>query len=365
MSQPTSPPHTHEGLAAIDLFAGAGGLSLGLRRAGFKVLAAIENDSLAVESYQRNHRETLVLAADIQNVSPLDLRRRLNLQAGQLDLLAGCPPCQAFSSMRTKNGKRRPRDAQRDLLFEFLRFVLAFEPKVVMMENVPRLAKDRRMSRFRKELRDLGYTCKTYVLNALDYGVPQRRRRMILLAGRFGPIPLAEGVPTRKTLRDSIYGLSRPGRSRDELHDVRESRSEKVRRLIRAIPKDGGSRLDLGKRRQLKCHQRHDGFRDVYGRLSWDAPAPTITCGFVNPSKGRFLHPAQDRCITPREAALLQSFPRRYFFSLRRGKFPAAGLIGNALPPKLISCLAEPVALYSAVAQMFLQGFRRQSRSRV
>jgi DNA (cytosine-5)-methyltransferase 1 len=125
---------------------------------------------------------------------------------------------------------------------------------------------------------------------------------------------------------------------------VTESRTPKVLGLIKKIPKNGGGRLSLRKEEQLGCHRRFDGFKDVYGRMSWDEVAPTITCGFVNPSKGRFLHPTQHRTITLREAALIQTFPRYYSFSLDRGKFPAARLIGNALPPKFIKRIALPVA---------------------
>ena len=129
------------------------------------------------------------------------------------------------------------------------------------------------------------------------------------------------------------------------------------RTLIRLIPKDGGSRLDLGRQRQLGCHRRCDGFKDVYGRMAWDDVSPTVTGGCVNPSKGRFLHPTKNRCVTLREAALLQSFPPTYRFSLRRGKFPAAQMIGNALPPEFIRRHAKQVGKHLAFCEA-------QSRSR-
>ncbi|SRR5713101_800455 len=331
-------------LVAIDLFAGAGGLTLGLRHGGFSVVGAIESDPLAVESYRRNHRKTHVWARPIEKVPAIHVLRHLGLESGELDLLAGCPPCQGFSAIRTKNGKRRPRDAHKNLLFQFLKFARALKPKVIMMENVPRLSKDRRMRIFRRQLRALGYRCRTAILNAVDYGVPQRRRRMIFLAARFDGLPAAQKETRRRTVQDVIKGLPRPGQSGDYLHDVSEHRSKHVRKLISRIPKDGGSRNDLGKGSQLRCHHEFDGFNDVYGRLAWKKPAPTITCGFVNPSKGRFLHPTQNRTITLREAALLQSFPSKYYFSLRRGKYPAAALIGNALPPALIKRITSPIA---------------------
>jgi DNA (cytosine-5)-methyltransferase 1 len=128
------------------------------------------------------------------------------------------------------------------------------------------------------------------------------------------------------------------------MHDLSENRSERVRALIRRVNKDGGSRTQMSREEQLSCHQKCDGFKDVYGRLAWDSVAATITGGCVNPSKGRFLHPEQDRAITLREAALLQSFPKEYTFSMRRGKYAAAALIGNALPPEFVRRHAASVA---------------------
>lgn len=138
------------------------------------------------------------------------------------------------------------------------------------------------------------------------------------------------------TVRDTIGALAKAGRSGDPLHDCPETRGPRVLNLLVRVPKDGGSRSDLGSENQLACHQRCDGFKDVYGRMSWDDVAPTITSGCVNPSKGRFVHPDQNRSITLREAAMLQGFPRSYKFSLRRGKFAAAEMIGNALPPEFV-----------------------------
>lgn len=323
-------------LCALDLFSGAGGLTLGLKKAGFRVLGAVEVDPLAVETYRRNHRKTHVWQRDIRRVPAAEVMSRLRLRSGQLDLLAGCPPCEGFSTLRTLNGKRRVRDPRNDLLFEFLRFVRVLRPRAIMLENVPRLARTQRFSKFLKEIRRLGYDCTWAILDAADFGVPQRRKRLILVAAQEGSVELAEGAGVRRTVRETIAGLPAAGTSGDALHDLGEERSKRIRELIRCIPEDGGSRLDLGKDRQLKCHIECDGFKDVYGRMSWDDVAPTITSGCFNPSKGRFLHPKLDRAVTLREAALLQSFPPKYFFSLRRGKSAAAALIGDALPPEFV-----------------------------
>jgi len=321
-------------------------MTLGLKLAGFRVMAAVEIDPLAIETYRVNYPEVLVWAGDIRNVSTNKIMESLELLPGQLDLLAGCPPCQGFSPIRTLNGAETVVDPRNDLVFEFLRFVKALMPKALMMENIPGLAKNWRMAEFYRELLNLGYEGDYPVVNALDYGVPQRRRRMMLLAGRFGPIGFPLPETHRHTVRSAIASLPKAGESGDTLHDLPERRSKRVIDMIRRTPKNGGSRTDWGEEHQLACHRKCNGFKDVYGRMVWDSEAPTITGGCFNPSKGRFLHPEEDRAITLREAALLQGFPLTYYFSLRRGKSAAATLIGNALPPEFVRRHAVSVKQY-------------------
>jgi DNA (cytosine-5)-methyltransferase 1 len=322
---------------AVDLFSGCGGLTKGLKKAGFRVVGAIEIEPLAASTYKKNHPEVHVWERDIRRVTAAEMCRKLGLLKGKLDLLAGCPPCQAFSTMRTLNGGRRVRDPKtKNLLNEFLRFVRVFRPKAVMVENVPGLARDHRWSIFIATLRKFGYECDAKIKNAADYGVAQRRRRLILLASRIAPVELAPAASYQVTVRQALRGLKRAGRSGDPLHDVPENRDERIIQLIKKIPKNGGSRTDLPRNQQLRCHRKCSGFKDVYGRMHWDDVAPTITSGCVNPSKGRFLHPTANRAITLREAALLQSFPRTYFFDASAGKHPTAALIGNALPPEFV-----------------------------
>lgn len=330
-------------LTAVDLFAGAGGLTLGLKQAGFRVLAGIEIDGLAAESYRLNHPEVELLEQDIRAVSPHDLMDSLGLRAGDLGLLAGCPPCQGFSSIRTHR-RGTADDPRNDLLFEFLRFIDAFRPRAVLMENVPGLAGDPRFGRFVRRLRRRGYTVASCVVDASHHGVPQRRRRLVVIGARRFRIGLPGATAGRRTVGDAIGHLAPPGASGDPLHDIVEKRSERVNRLIATIPVDGGSRTDLPAEEQLACHSRTRGFFDVYGRMRWAQISPTITGGCVNPSKGRFLHPDQNRAITLREAALLQSFPADYQFSLRRGKYAAAEMIGNALPPEFVRRHAVEIA---------------------
>lgn len=322
---------------AIDLFSGCGGLTLGLKQAGFNVVAAVEFDAAAAKTYTANHSDVALQQIDIRELCADELRGRLGLIRGELDLLAGCPPCQGFSTLRTRNGANRNRDARNNLINEMLRFANAFLPKAIMLENVPKLAKHRLFRDFCSALKKLGYQCVFEVKDAAKYGVPQRRRRLILLASRGFDIKFAKAAAKIRTVRGTIGRLPKPGNSRDDLHNFPEKRrTEKVLKLIRDIPKDGGSRGDLPMSRQLECHKRSDGFKDIYGRMAWDSVAPTITSGCFNPSKGRFLHPEQDRAITLREAALLQGFPRSYTFNVAFGKEAIALMIGNALPPEFI-----------------------------
>ncbi len=332
--------------SAIDLFSGCGGLTTGLRKAGFQVNAAVEMEASACAVYRLNHPETHLFNEDITSLSAAVVKRELGIKKGQLDLLAGCPPCQGFSAVRTLNGKREIIDARNDLIFQFLRLVKGLGPKAVMLENVPGLAEDRRLKRFVKELESLGYSVQFQVLNVADYGVPQRRHRVVLLAGKAGLIPFAPKASRTVTVRDAIAKLPAAGRSGDVVHDLPENRSDRIQALISSIPKNGGSRTDLPKDLQLECHKRCNGFKDVYGRMAWDEVAPTLTTGCFNPSKGRFLHPEEDRTITIREAALLQTFPRRYKFPAELGKVTLATQIGNALPPEFVRRQAIVVRKY-------------------
>jgi DNA (cytosine-5)-methyltransferase 1 len=328
---------------AIDLFCGCGGLTLGLKQAGFQVVGAVDSDAGAVGSYRANHKDVTVWEADIRELLAATVLRSLRLRPGQLDLLAGCPPCQGFSDLRTRNRSRRRFDMRNSLIDEFLRFVRDVRPKAVLLENVPALADHWRFRKFVRSMKHVGYSSIHAIQDASDFGVPQRRRRLIYIAllGRTPVLPREAGK--RRTVKDAIARLPRPGASGDRLHDLPERRSEHVRRLIKLIPKNGGSRFDLPKKLWLACHRRSKGFYDVYGRLHWDAPAPTITSGCHNPSKGRFLHPSADRTITLREAAVLQGFPRRYRFANDVGKEALATQIGNALPPRFVAAHARAI----------------------
>lgn len=331
-------------LTAIDLFCGAGGLTEGLKEAGFTVIGAVEIAPLASEAYRINHPDTVLWQRDIRRLQPAEIMGRLELEPGQLDLLAGCPPCQGFSTMRTHRRGTNVDDPRNGLVAQFARFVEALRPRTLMMENVPALKEDRRFKLMLRRLEHCGYEVNDEVLDAADYGVPQRRRRLVLLGCRGAMVQFAKADKARLRVRDALAALPSPEHSTDPLHNHGELRSQEIRELIRDIPRDGGSRGDLGPDRQLPCHTRLSGWHDVYGRMAWDEIAPTITSGCINPSKGRFLHPEQDRAITLREAALLQTFPPGYVFPLTQGKYRVADLIGNALPPRFVARQAEQLA---------------------
>lgn len=319
---------------SLDLFSGIGGLTQGMIKAGFKVMAAVEIDRDAVTTYKINHPGVEVFDRDIKQVKISEIKNLLN--GKELDLLAGCPPCQGFSSVRRKNKKKNVRDSRNSLIDEYLRFVRGLKPRTILLENVPGLMNYYRFKIFIKELVALGYNdAENFtIVNMKDYEVPQRRRRLTLVASRLGKISIAEGSKKRVTVKDIIGQLPKPEDSQDDLHKIFPSHSEEILERIRLTPPDGGSRKDLPLEYTLECHKKKNvGFNDIYGRLRWDDYSTTITGGCLNPSKGRFLHPEQDRCISAREASLLQSFPLDYKFPLDVGKDSLALMIGNSLPP--------------------------------
>lgn len=319
---------------AIDLFCGCGGLSLGLERAGFTIRAAVEVDPIAAETYKKNHPNTVLIHSDIRKVSPEEIQRAVNLDSRSLDLLAGCPPCQGFSRITSKNRPHR-QDPRNDLIFDFLKLAKRLRPKTILMENVPGLQKNYRFDLMVQGLRSHGYNCAWAVLNAADFSVPQRRKRLILMASRLGPInvPNKNDGSLYKTVKDAIGKLEEPGTTKDVLHRMYLKNTPRIKKLISQIPVDGGSRKSLGDDHQLPCHKKIKGFWDVYGRMKWNDVAPTLTGSCFNPSRGRFLHPLHDRAITLREAALLQTFPKGYYFPVKSGLRQVARLIGDALPP--------------------------------
>jgi DNA (cytosine-5)-methyltransferase 1 len=318
---------------SADIFSGVGGLSEGMRQAGFETKVAIEIEADAVLAFKMNHTTTYVIERDVRTITAKDINDKLNGQP--LHLLAGCPPCQGFSSVRRLNRKKNVRDDRNSLVMEYLRLVRELKPLTIMMENVPALENYYLFKEAVKELQELGYNPKYQIVNVRDYSVPQNRRRLVLVGSKLGKINVAEGNGNKVTVRDIIGDLPPIDKTQDKVHRIVASHTPEVMERIRLTPKNGGSWKDLPEEYVLKCHTKKGvGFNDIYGRLRWDDRSTTITGGCLNPSKGRFLHPEEDRCISAREAALLQSFPKTYKFPTNISKTSLALLIGNALPPQ-------------------------------
>lgn len=331
----------------MDLFSGCGALSLGLARGGFAVRAAVEISEKRAKTYSLNHPDTHVFQRDVRSVRGQELLDAVGLQRGKVDLVAGCPPCQGFSRIRRRNGKRAVADERNALVLEFGRLAREIRPTAIMMENVPGLEKDARFEALVRSLRGAGYRIDWGILSLEKYGVPQRRRRLVMIGWRGATRPNLDDLPSSRsrTVRDAIHDLPRIPRAAKSLHDYKTYRSEVVKARIEGIPHNGGSRGVLPSWLSLKCHTRmtknERGFRDVYGRMAWDAVSPTITGGCINPSKGRFIHPEKNRAISLLEAARLQCFPIWYRFDISDGKYPIAEMIGEALPPRFAATAAR------------------------
>lgn len=338
-------------VSAIDLFCGAGGLTHGLIQAGIKVEAGIDIDKQAEFAYTKNNPGAKFLLWDLSRKNSRSIGKLFS--RGKVRLLAGCAPCKPFSKLT--NGIERHNDW--DLLDYFGRFVKGIVPDLVTMENVPELA-DRGKDvflRFVEALERLKYSVDWRVVNCSEYGVPQSRRRLVLLASRIGTIEIPDGryspASKWKTVRDTVGDL-RPLKigeadPDDPLHVAPLLSPLNVKRL-RATPHNGGTRQSWPDRLVLDCHRRKSGQRyfSIYGRMWWDKPAPTITTLCTGIGNGRFGHPEQDRSITLREAALFQSFPRRYTFwppKEKLNKSAVGKLIGNAVPPRLAKALGRAI----------------------
>lgn len=326
------------GYTAIDLFSGCGGLTQGLKNAGFSVLCGCEIRPEARDAYSLNHPDAHIYP-DIRKLLGSDLLQRFSLGVGELDLLAACPPCQGFSSMRTKN-RAVAVDERNELIFEVARLTLELQPKTILIENVPRLLQDPRIEHFKELL--VNYNFTPGVLDAQDYGVPQRRKRMILIGSKQGNVALPEPSSKKMYVSDAIKGLPEPdGEHNRPLHRIRQRFGKLVQERIATIRKD---RSELPRSLQLDCHKRYaKGFRDVYGRMSWDAVAPTMTRSSHNPSKGRFIHPSEDRGLTIYEIMLLQGFPKRYKFPVSLGLGKLSSLLGEAFPPPMAEAQARQI----------------------
>lgn len=327
-------------IQAIDLFCGAGGLSCGLQQAGIQIAAGLDLDAKCEFPFTHNIGGEF-LRADLAEIPSSDLG--LFLDNSKYSLIAGCAPCQPFSTLR--NGSDRKKSNKWPLLRQFGRVVKELKPTLVTMENVPVLKQEEIFTEFVEALQKSGYHVVQRVIDASAYGVPQRRKRLVLLASLLGPIRIVSpeelGVQAQ-TVRDAIFHLPplNAGETSDSdpLHKARSITPINLARIRHSKP--GGTWEDWPDELILTCHKKSGGasFKSVYGRMEWDKPSSTMTTQSYNFGTGRYGHPEQDRSLTLREMAILQSFPDDYQFAApgKPPEFASIGrLIGNAVPVRL------------------------------
>jgi DNA (cytosine-5)-methyltransferase 1 len=343
-------------IGVIDLFCGIGGLSLGFKSEGFDIIAGIDSDASCKYAYETNISADF-LGMDVTKLTGAKVKRLFEKADNSFRVLVGCAPCTPFSLYTGRYRKAKRSDSRWGLLTEFARLVRQTKPDVISMENVPQLTGHKVYRDFLAGLQSAGYHVSCKRVRAEQYGVPQRRTRLVLIASRFGKVellpPTHVGRPV--TVRDAIGDLpkiqaGKPCKT-DRIH-VTRGLSPKNMERIRATT-EGGSWKDWDRTLQLACHKKSGGksFRSVYGRMSWDAPSPVITTQCLGIGNGRFGHPNQNRAISIREAALLQTFPKTFRFVAPtepvRGK-RVARHIGNAVPVKLSRVIARTIKRHLA-----------------
>lgn len=341
-------------IEVVDLFCGIGGLSYGMKSKGFKILEGFDVDATCKFAYETNNEAKFVYK-DIRNVTKEDILPLYSKQS--IKVLAGCAPCQPFSSYAYKN-KNKDKNKY-NLLYEFGRIVKDVRPDIVTMENVPALVTFKLkpvLADFVDVLRVEGYHIKYQVVYCPDYGIPQTRKRLVLLASQLGEIEMIQPTHTKNnyvTVRDVIGDLPSLEAGEicptDALHRCRTLSPLNKKRIL-ATPY-GGSWKDWPEDLLLDCHKKEGGksFASVYGRMIWEEPAPTMTTLCTGIGNGRFGHPIQNRAISAREAALFQTFPITYRFFENEKEVSltkASRYIGNAVPPKLGEVIAESIAIH-------------------
>ena len=328
--------------SVVDLFCGVGGLTKGLELAGLNVVAGIDIDESCRFAYEQNNNGRFVQA----DITDVDTQTVLNLfPEGDMRILVGCAPCQPFSKYTQRYRKDGHKDDKWKLLYSFSNIVNALKPTVVSMENVPELAKESVFDDFVNHLKNMGYHCSWSIVYCPEYGVPQKRKRLVLLASLLGEITLipalynSDHYPTVRNAIGTLPELKNGNRDQnDPMHCATKMSPINIERIQQSVP--GGTWRDWEDRLKLPCHKKKTGkgYGAVYGRMSWDEPSPTITTQFYGYGNGRFGHPEQDRALSYREGALLQSFPREYIFINKNEPFNRRQLgvhIGNAVPVEL------------------------------
>jgi len=329
-------------ITAVDLFCGIGGLTHGLENVGIPVSAGFDIDESCQFSYEKNNNARFI-CRDVATLTYNDIKEFY--PEDSIKILVGCAPCQPFSRYSGKYRKNGHKDDKWKLLYSFLEIIKECTPEIVSMENVPGLMQEQVFNDFKVSLIRLGYNIDVNVVDCASYGVPQRRKRLVLLASRLGAIPLIPPTYDKEnylTVRDFIGNLPpiQDGETflKDTLHSA--SKLSKINKKRIQQSKQGGTWRDWDENLKLTCHKKTSGmsFPSVYGRMEWDKPSPTITTQFFGYGNGRFGHPEQDRAISLREGALLQSFPSDYVFFDTNSAFvrrEIAAHIGNAVPVKL------------------------------
>jgi len=332
-------------LKAVDFFCGGGGMSYGMQQAGVKVLAGIDYEAKCKATFEANINGAQFIQADVFELDEYVLKQQLNLQQNDNNLiLIGCSPCQYWSVINTDKNKSKK---SKNLLKEFHRFVKFFNPGYVVVENVPgvlRKKSESGLEEFISWLESNSYVVHFDVHNVSDYGVPQSRKRFTLIANRVTRLEIRPEPTKGEKIRvidvlgeNNGFKKISPGHkdSSDFNHTV-AGLSEKNLQRLKLVSKNGGTRQGFANNPelQLSCFVGKDNmFKDTYGRLWWDKPSPTITTKFFSISNGRFTHPEEDRALSIREGAILQSFPKSYIFKTE-SIADTARLIGNAVPPK-------------------------------
>ena len=349
-------------MKAFDFFCGAGGLTRGLLDSSIDVIAGFDSDERCRLTYEHNNPGVHFICRDIAAISLEDLQELANASTFEDTLFAGCAPCQPFSAQR--RGWKHSRTGT-TLLGQFGRLVEAALPSCVLVENVAGIARVPGFSTFRRFLRLLerkGYRYAWDILDAKRYGIPQTRRRLVLIAHRYADpsLPAPEFGPSLRpfrTVRDAIssYPGLRAGESHPDIpNHVAACLAPRNLERLRRTPHDGGDRRTWPERLMLECHKNgREGYTDVYGRMAWDAPAPTLTGRCRSLSNGRYGHPEQDRAISLREAAALQTFPDGYVFC--GSCTHIAKQIGNAVPVRLAEELGKHVLLTAAESAIRLR----------
>ena len=336
----------------IDLFCGVGGLTHGIRLAGLNVIAGIDLDPSCQYAYEHNNATTQFIAADVSSISPQKIVALYPKKGSRV--LVGCAPCQPFSKYtkryrkgehkKGREGDKWQQDKKWKLLYSFANIVKYVRPDVVSMENVPELANEKVFADFCNTLVRLRYSVSHSIVYCPNYGVPQNRRRLVLLASLYGEISLVPPLyndGNYLTVRNSIGNLPHiiagENNPKDVLHTASKLSAINLKRIKSSTP--GGTWRDWDKSLILKCHKKQSGktYMSIYGRMSWDAPSPTITTQFYGYGNGRFGHPEQDRALSLREGALLQSFPPSYAFvdTEEYNRREIGTHIGNAVPVEL------------------------------